>query len=118
MACFTPKNNTYCSVVLALFLLLDVSSIIILYVLLAVALTQVLPIEIVTDVTNTRNGERGTGNREPESGNKCTAATLLRIQNGGQNKRKGSKRNNLPEGEFPPAVPPDGQYVLVKAESD
>ena len=33
---------------LALFLLLDVSSIIILYVLLAVALTQVLPIEIVT----------------------------------------------------------------------
>ena len=37
----------------------------------------------------------GTGNRERESGNKCTAATLLRIQNGGQNKRKGSKRNNL-----------------------
>ena len=41
-----------------------------------------------TDVTNTRNGERGTENRERESGNKCTAATLLRIQNGGQNKRK------------------------------
>ena len=49
------------SVVLALFLLLDVSSIIILYVLLAAALTQVLPIEIVTDVTNTGNGEPGTG---------------------------------------------------------
>ena len=92
-----------------------------------------------TDVTNTRNGERGTGNgergtgngergtgngergtgnRERESGNKCTAATLLRIQNGGQNKRKGSKRDNLGKGEFPPAVPPDGQYVLVRAESD
>ena len=37
----------------------------------------------------------GTGNRERESGNKFTAATLLRVQNGGQNKRKGSKRNNL-----------------------
>ena len=53
---------------LALFLLLNVSSIIILYVLLAAALTQVLPIEIVTDVTNTRNGERGTGNKEPGTG--------------------------------------------------
>ena len=49
----------------------------------------------ILDVTNTRNGERGTGNGERESGNKCTAATLLRIQNGGQNKRKGSNRNNL-----------------------
>ena len=70
------------------------------------------------DVTNTENGERGTGNQERESGNECTAATLLRVQNGGQNKRKGSKRNNLGKGEFPPAVPPDGQYVLVRAESD
>ena len=43
----------------------------------------------------TGNGERGTGNRERESGNECTAATLLRVQNGGQNKRKYSKRNNL-----------------------
>ena len=41
------------------------------------------------------NGERGTGNPERESGNECTVATLLRVQNGGQNKRKGSKRNNL-----------------------
>ena len=70
------------------------------------------------DVTNTRNGERGTGNRERESGNKCTAATVLRIQDGGQNKRKGSKRNNLVKGEFPLTVPPDGQYILVRAESD
>ena len=46
-------------------------------------------------IPGTGNGERGTGNRERESGNKCTADTLLRVQNGGQNKRKGSKRNNL-----------------------
>ena len=32
--------------------------------------------------------------------------------------KKGSKRNNLGKGEFPPAVPPDDQYVLVRAESD
>ena len=70
------------------------------------------------DVSNTGNGERGTGNREREPGNECTPATLLRVQNGGQNKRKGSNRNNLGKGEFPPAVPPDGQYVLVRAESD
>ena len=40
------------------------------------------------------------------------------IQNGGQNKRKGSKRNNLGRREFLPAVPPDDQYVLVRVESD
>ena len=34
--------------------------------------------------------------------------------------KKGSKKNNinLGKGEFPPAVAPDGQYVLVRAESD
>ena len=32
--------------------------------------------------------------------------------------KKGSKRNNLGKGEFLPAVPPDGQYVLVRAASD
>ena len=37
---------------------------------------------------------------------------------GGQNKRKGSKRNNLGRREFPPAVPRDDQYVLVRVESD
>ena len=61
--------------------------------------------ELKMDVTNTGNGERGTGNgergtgngergtgnRERESGNECTAVTRLRIQNGGQNKRKGPK---------------------------
>ena len=33
-------------------------------------------------------------------------------------KRKGSNRNNLGKREFLPAVPPDDQYVLVRAESD
>ena len=70
----------------------------------------------------TGNGERGTGNRERESGNECTAVTRLRIQNGGQNKRKEkapriNRRNNLKR-EFLPAVPLDDQYVLVRAESD
>ena len=32
--------------------------------------------------------------------------------------KKGSKGNNLGKDEFPPAVPPDGQYVVVTAESD
>ena len=61
-------------------------------------------------ISGTGNGERGTGNG--------SLATRLRIQNGGQNKRKGSKRNNLGKGEFPPSVPPDGQYVFVRAASD
>ena len=64
--------------VLALFLLLDVSSIIILYVLLPAALTQVLPIEIVTNVTNTGNGERGTGNGERGTGNRSLGTSVRR----------------------------------------
>ena len=52
-----------------------------------------------SDVTKIRNGARGTG------------VTRLRIQNGGQKKRFGKR-------EFLPAVPPDDQYVLVRAESD
>lgn len=39
----------------------------------------------------TENQERGTGNREQETENDCIAVTGLRIQNGGQRKRKGSK---------------------------
>ena len=40
------------------------------------------------------------------------------IQNGGQNKRKDSKRNNLGKREFLPPVPADGQqYVIARAES-
>ena len=34
------------------------------------------------------------------------------------NKTKRSNRNNLGKREFLPAVPPDDQYVLVRAESD
>ena len=58
-------------------------------------------VTLLEDVTKTGNGERGTGNgkwemrnRERESGNECTAVTRLRIQHGGQRKRKG---NNLGE---------------------
>ena len=40
----------------------------------------------------TGNGVRGTGNRERESGDECTAVTRVKIQQGGQKKRKG---NNL-----------------------
>ena len=61
-------------------------------------------------ITGTGNGEAGTGVWElMHSGNP---------QSGGQKKRKSSKRNNLDKGEFPPAVLPDGQYVLVRAKSD
>ena len=35
-------------------------------------------------------GERGTGNRERESGNECIAVIRIRIQNGGRNHGKGS----------------------------
>jgi len=41
---------------------------------------------------DTGNGKRGTVNRERESGNECTPETRLRLQHGGQRKRKG---NNL-----------------------
>ena len=53
----------------------------------------------------------GTGNGEPESGNECTAVTRLRNQNGRQEKRKA-----LGNREFLPAVAPDDQYILVRAE--
>ena len=43
-------------------------------------------------IAGTANGERRTWDGERESGNQCTAANRLRIQNGGQNKRKGSKK--------------------------
>ena len=60
------------------------------------------------DVTNTGNGEPGTGVWEL-----VYSSNRLRIQNGGQNKRKDSKRNNLGKREFLPVV-----YVLARAESD
>ena len=48
-------------------------------------------------IPGTGNGERGTGNGEPGTGvwERVYSGNLLRVQNGGQNKRKGSKRNNL-----------------------
>ena len=52
----------------------------------------------------------GMGNGERESGNKCTAVTRLRIQNGGQKKRKGSKRNSL-------SKPYTCQLSLLRRES-
>ena len=72
------------------------------------------------DVTNSGNGERGTGNGEPGtvvwelmySGNPLENSKWRSKQ------KKGSKRNDLGKGEFPPAVPSDGQYVVVRAESD
>ena len=62
---------------------------------------------------DTGNGERGTGVWEQVySGNPLESSKWRSKQ------KKGSKRNNLGNGEFPPAVPPDGQYVIVTAESD
>jgi len=67
----------------------------------------------VADVTNTGNGEPGTGVWElMYSGNPLENSKWRSKQ------KKGSKRNNLGKGEFPPAVPPDGQYVIVGAGSD
>ena len=45
-------------------------------------------INIFKDVTKT-------GNREPGSGNECTAVTHLIIQNGRQRKRKGNSLGNV-----------------------
>ena len=65
------------------------------------------------DVTNTGNGKPGTGVWElMYSGNPLENSKWRSKQ------MKGSKRNNLSKGEFPTAVPPDGQYVIVRAESD
>ena len=64
-------------------------------------------------IPGTGNGERGTGVWElMYSGNPLENSKWRSKQ------KKGSKTNNLGKGEFPPAVPPDGQYVVVTAESD
>ena len=82
---------------------------------------------LFSDVTNignrepgTGNGERGTGNGEPGTGvwELMYSGNPLENSKWRSKQKKGSKRNNLGKGEFPPAVPPDGQYVLVRAESD
>ena len=64
-------------------------------------------------VTNTENEERGTGVWEL-----VYSGDPLHKSNGGQNRREGSTRNKLGKREFLSAVPPDDQYVLVRAESD
>ena len=68
-----------------------------------------------------RNGEGGTGNPtgEREPGNEFTALNHLIIQNG-QRKEMGDKRKHYAgcKRQFLQAVPPDDQYVLVRAESD
>ena len=72
------------------------------------------------DVTNTRNGERGTGNGEPGTGvwELMYSGNPLESSKWRSKQKKGSKRNNLGKGDFLLAVPPDGQYVVVTAESD
>ena len=62
----------------------------------------------------------GTGNGGPGTGvwELMYSGNPLENSNWRSKQKKGSKRNNLGEGEFPPAVPPDGQYFLVRAESD
>ena len=74
---------------------------------------------IVMDVTNTGNGERGTGNGEPGTGvwELMYSGNPLENSKWRSQRKKRSKRNNLGKGEFSQAVPPDGQYVLVRAES-
>ena len=68
----------------------------------------------------TGNGERGTGNGEPGTGvwELMYSGNPLENSKWRSKQKKGSTRKNLGKGEFPPAVPPDGQYVLVRAESN
>ena len=78
-------------------------------------------------IRGTGNGERGTGNGERGTRNGEPGTGVWELMYSGNpvenskwrsKQKKGSKRNNLGKGEFPPAVPPDGQYVIVRAESD
>ena len=69
----------------------------------------------ILEIPRTGNGEPGTGVWElMYSGNRLENTKWRSKQ------KKGFKRNNLGKGkaEFPRAVAPDGQYVLVRAESD
>ena len=71
-------------------------------------------------IPGTGNGERGTGNGEPGTGvwELMYSGNPLENSKWRSKQKKRSKRNNLGKGEFSPAVPPDGQYVLVRAESN
>ena len=48
----------------------------------------------------------------------CHKVPYFRVSIPALTKRKGSNTNNLGKREFLPAVPPDDQYVLLRAESD
>ena len=64
--------------------------------------------QIRKDVTNTGNGGLGTTvQRQPAWEFKMADKT-----------KEKAWRNNLGKREFLPAVPPDGQYVLVRADSN
>ena len=78
------------------------------------------PIGRMLLIPGTGNGERGTGNGELGTGvwELMYSGNPLENSKWRSKQKKGSKRNNLGKGEFPPAVPPDGQYVIVRAESD
>ena len=70
----------------------------------------------------TGNGERGTGNGERGTGNRSLGTNVQRqpaceFKMAVKTKER-LVRNNLGKGEFPPAVPPDGLYVIVTAGSD
>ena len=56
--------------------------------------------EVVRGSTPRRDRKRGTGNGEPETESERT-------------KQGKARRNNLGKCNFLPAVPPDGQYVLI-----
>ena len=61
-------------------------------------------------------GKPATGNQEQKSGEECSAVTRLTVQNGGQRKRKVNKCYSW-KLEFLQDLPPDGKYLLVRAES-
>ena len=81
------------------------------------------------DVTNTGNGEGGTGNGKRRTGNgergtgNGSLGTNVQRQAAWEFKmadktKEKARRNNLGKREFLPSVPPDGQYVLARADSD
>ena len=69
------------------------------------------------DVTNTGNGERGT--EKGSLGTNVQRQPAWEFKMAVKTKEKArARRNNLGKREFLPAVPPGGQYVLVRADSD
>ena len=71
----------------------------------------------------TGNGERGTGNGERRRRNREPGTGVWeRVYSGNPLEkskwRTREKKRLVGNGDFLPAVPPDDQYVLVRAESD